>query len=146
MDITEVRIKRMHNRNDKLRAFCSITLGNALVIRDVKIIEGARGPFTSMPSRELTDRCPRCKGKNALRTKFCNECGGPLNTDRIVRDPQGRSRLHADIAHPIHAAARKDMEQCILKEYEAEVERSKQPGYIPVEIDDTPGGVESEGP
>ena len=97
-----------------------------------------------MPSRKLTDRCPRCRGKNALRAKFCNECGGPLKPNRIGRDPQGRSRLHADIAHPINAAARKDMEQSILKEYDAEVERSKQPGYIPVEIDDTPEGVEPE--
>ena len=142
VEITEVRIKLMLPRSDKLRAFCSITLGNAFVIRDLKIIEGARGPFIAMPSRKLTDRCGRCKGKNGLRTKFCNECGGPLNPDRFVHDAQGRSRLHADIAHPINTAARKEMEQSILKEYEAEVERSKQPGYTPVEIYDTPESVE----
>ena len=144
MEITEVRIKLMLSRNDKLRAFCSLTLGNSFVIRDLKIIEGSRGPFIAMPSRKLTDRCPGCSGKNALRAKFCNECGGPLNPDRNDRDPQGRSRLHADIAHPIHAAARRDMEQSILTEYKAEVERSKQPGYTPVEIYDTPEGVETE--
>ena len=144
MEITEVRVKLMMSRNDKLRAFCSVTLGNAFVIRDLKIIEGTRGPFIAMPSRKLTDRCPNCSGKNALRARFCNECGGPLTPDRSDRDPQGRSRLHADIAHPIHAAARKDMENKILKEYEAEVERSKQPGYTPVEIYDTPEGIEPE--
>ena len=144
MEITEVRIKLMLSRNGKLRAFCSITLGNSFVIRDLKIIEGAHGPFIAMPSRKLTDHCPRCSGKNGLRTKFCNECGGPLNPDRTVRDSQGRSRHHADIAHPINAAARKDMEQRILKEYEAEVKRSKQPGYISVEIYDTLEGVEPD--
>ena len=144
MEITEVRIKLMMSRNDKLRAFCSLTLGNAFVIRDLKIIEGARGPFIAMPSRKLTDRCPSCSGKNALRAKFCNECGGPLNPNRNENNPQGRSRLHADIAHPIHAAARQDMEQAILKQYALEVEQSKEPGYVPVEIYDTPEGVEPE--
>ena len=83
-------------------------------------------------------------GSSLTEFMFCNECGGSLNPDRNDRDPQGRARLHADIAHPINAAARKDMEQSILKEYSEEVERSKAPGYNPVEIYDTPEGVEPE--
>ena len=137
MEITEVRVKLMDRRNDKLRAFCSLTLGNAFVIRDLKIIEGARGPFVAMPSRKLTDRCPRCKGKNELRSKYCCECGNGLDPNRGSRDAQGRSRFHADIAHPINAEARQKMESRILSEYEAEVERSKQPGYTPVELHDS---------
>jgi stage V sporulation protein G len=144
VEITEVRIKLMTRRNDKLRAFCSITLDDSFVIRDIKIIEGARGAFVAMPSRKLTDRCPRCGMKNHLRSKFCSECGSRLSPDRAVRDPQGRARLHADIAHPIHAAARDLMQKRILQAYDEEVEKSKLPGYKPVEIFESPDDYETD--
>ncbi|MFO1093344.1 MAG: SpoVG family protein [Planctomycetaceae bacterium] len=57
MEITEVRIKLADEVRERLHAFCSITLDGCFVIRDLKIIEGARGPFVAMPSRKLTDRC-----------------------------------------------------------------------------------------
>ena len=137
MEITEVRVKLMTRRNDKLRAFCSVTIDNAFVIRDLKIIEGTKGAFIAMPSRKLTDRCPKCGSKNHLRAKFCNDCGGHLAVDRAIKDPAGRSKLHADIAHPIHPPARETIEQKVLEAYGAEVERSKLPGYKPVEIFDS---------
>ena len=68
MEITEVRIKLTSANNDKLRAFCSITLDNDFVIRDLKVIEGAKGPFVAMPSRKLTERCPRCGVRYVGRT------------------------------------------------------------------------------
>lgn len=145
MEITEVRIKLTERRQDKLRAFCSITLDNAFVIRDLKIIEGPKGLFVAMPSRKLTDRCPRCNQKNPLRSKFCSECGNRLPSERAPRDPEGRPKLHADIAHPINASAREAMQKKILKAYEEEVERSKLPGYRPVEIYDFPEEYDGEG-
>lgn len=134
MEATEVRIKLIHARNDKLRAFCSVTFDHAFVVRDLKIIDGPRGPFVAMPSRKLTDRCGRCGTKNHLRARFCNDCGVRLNADRAVADANGRSRVHADIAHPINARAREGIEKKILDAYAQEVERSKQPGYTPVQI------------
>lgn len=134
MNITEVRIKLIPQRSDKLRAFCSVTFDNAFVVRDLKIIDGPRGPFVAMPSRKLTDRCIRCGTKNHLRAKFCNECSARLNPDRAARDESGRVRVHADIAHPINAPAREAIEHRILESFHQELERSKQPGYKPVEI------------
>ncbi len=136
MEITEVRIKLILRPSDKLRAFCSITLDNAFVIRDLKIIEGTKGAFVAMPSRKLTDRCTRCSCKNPLRAKFCTDCGSRLAGDRAPRDPQGREKLHADIAHPINSAAREAMQKKILDAFAAETEKSRQPGYKPVEIYD----------
>ncbi|MBI2901659.1 MAG: septation protein SpoVG family protein [Planctomycetes bacterium] len=136
MNISEVRIKLILNRTDKLRAFCSITVDGAIVIRDLKIIEGPRGPFVAMPSRKLTDRCAHCGMKNHLRARFCGECGNHLAPNRAPKDPNGRTRVHADIAHPIHAEARAALEKRVLDEYRLELERSKQPGYKPVEIFD----------
>lgn len=144
MEITEVRIKLVTRRNDKLRAFCSVTLDNAFVIRDLKIIEGTKGTFVAMPSRKLTDRCARCGMKNYLQSKFCTECGSRLAPDRATKDTQGRVKLHADIAHPINSSARESLQRRILEAYAEELERSKLPGYKPVEIYDTPDEYEGE--
>ena len=75
MEITEVRVKLMEEAGERLQAFCSITLDDAFVVRDLKIIEGATGPFVAMPSRKLTAHCPQCGCKNHLRAAFCNQCG-----------------------------------------------------------------------
>ena len=144
MEITEVRIKLILNRNDKLRAFCSVTLDNAFVIRDLKIIEGGKGVFVAMPSRKLTDRCSRCGAKNHLRAKFCADCGNRLSGDRAPSDSDGRSKLHADIAHPISAPSRDAIQRRILASFAEEIEKSRLPGYKPVEIYEASEGFEPE--
>src|SRR5688572_12339892 len=53
IEITEVRVSL---RNDeKLKAFVSITLNHAFVIRGLKIIHGNSGLFVAMPSRKRPD-------------------------------------------------------------------------------------------
>jgi stage V sporulation protein G len=128
--ITEVRIKLMEDNNERLQAFCSVTFDDAFVVRDLKIIEGTKGSFVAMPSRKLTDRCPQCGCKNHLRGRYCNQCGHKLNEDRAARDPDGRAKLHADIAHPINSACREVIQTAVLGAYHEEKERAKQPGYI----------------
>ena len=132
MVITEVRIKLMedNSENERLQAFCSVTFDNAYVVRDLKIIEGAKGSFVAMPSRKLTDRCPHCGSKNHLRARFCNQCGSKLDEDRATRDADGRAKLHADIAHPINSACREVIQSAVIKAYSEEREKAKQPGYI----------------
>ena len=141
MVITEVRIKLMEDNteNERLQAFCSVTFDDAFVIRDLKIIEGTKGPFVAMPSRKLTDRCPGCGCKNHLRARFCNQCGTKLDEDRATRDADGRVKLHADIAHPINSACREVMQVAIIKAYTDERERAKMPGYV-CTYDDYDGG------
>ncbi|HZE99567.1 MAG TPA: SpoVG family protein [Planctomycetota bacterium] len=133
MEITEVRIKLIGRRSDKLRAFCSVTFDNAFVIRDLKIIEGQKGAFVAMPSRKISERCARCGCKNHLRAKFCNDCGSRLPV-AAVPEGEARIKLHADIAHPINAASRESMQKRIIDAYTEELEKSKLPGYKPVEI------------
>src|SRR5437588_820180 len=128
--ITEVRIKLMEDNNERLQAFCSVTFDDCFVIRDLKIIEGTKGSFVAMPSRKLTDRCPGCGCKNHLRARHCNQCGGRLDEDRATRGADGRAKLHADIAHPINSACREVIQSAVIKSYQEERERSKQPGYV----------------
>jgi stage V sporulation protein G len=132
VEITEVRIRLVAAKNDKLRAFCSITIDDAFVIRDLKIIEGVKGPFVAMPSRKVMERCRRCGEKNHHRAKFCNECGG-----KLAQTANGRGgKMHADIAHPINSACRELVQGRILDGYTEELERSRRPDYKPADIDD----------
>jgi stage V sporulation protein G len=128
--ITEVRIKLCEENHERLLAFCSVTFDNAFVVRDLKIIEGTRGMFVAMPSRKLTDRCSNCGCKNHLRSRFCNQCGHRLDENRASRDGEGRARLHADIAHPIHSAAREMVQNAVIRSYLEEKEKAKLPGYV----------------
>lgn len=130
MVITEVRIKLMEDNNERLQAFCSITFDDCFVIRDLKIIEGTKGSFVAMPSRKLTDRCTHCGYKNHLRSRNCNQCGGKLDENRAMRSGDGRAKLHADIAHPINSSCREYIQNAIIRAYQEEKERSKQPGYV----------------
>ncbi|MGE3062229.1 MAG: septation regulator SpoVG [bacterium] len=53
MEITEVRITLRDE--PKLKAFANVTFDNAFVIRGLKIIDGQKGLFISMPSRRAKD-------------------------------------------------------------------------------------------
>lgn len=130
MEITEVRIKLTEDSDDRLQAFCSVTFDNAFVVRDLKIIEGANGPFVAMPSRKLTAHCPSCRSKNHLRAAFCNQCGKRLREERLPRDADGRTKLYADVAHPINPQCREMIQKRVIAEFEAELERAAQPGYV----------------
>lgn len=129
MKITEVRIKLMEDSSDRLRGFCSITFDDAFVIRDLKIIEGANGPFVAMPSRKLTGHCPNCGCKNHLRASYCNQCGVKLKQPHVERGNDQRAKLYADIAHPINSECREQIQTRVIAEYLNEIEEAKRPGY-----------------
>lgn len=128
MEITEIRIKLMESSEDRLRAFCSITIDGCFVVRDLKIIDGANGPFVAMPSRKLTGHCNRCHHKNHLRANYCNHCGNKLSfeSEGPLDSPQ---KLYADVAHPINSECRELIQDAVIEEFEAELQRCQQPGY-----------------
>jgi stage V sporulation protein G len=131
VEITEVRVKLMDEPGERLQAFCSITFDDAFVVRDLKIIGGATGPFVAMPSRKLTAHCPQCGCKNHLRAAHCNQCGGRLREQSAGKDEDGRAKLYADIAHPINSSCREMIQQRVIQAFEEEKARSKLPGYKP---------------
>lgn len=53
MVITEVKVFPVNE--DRLKAYVSITIDNAFVVRDLKIIEGTSGLFVAMPSKKRKD-------------------------------------------------------------------------------------------
>ena len=141
MQLTDIRIKLCDDQGNRLKAFCALTFDNTFVIRDVKLIEGNDGLFLAMPSRKLADHCSGCGEKNHLRARYCNNCGGRLDENRYQRHHNGnghahqRVKLHADIAHPINAECRHGIEDRVIRAFNNELERSKQPGYISPSLD-----------
>lgn len=132
MEITEVRVSLKDSGNRKLKAYATITLDNAFVVRNVKIIEGNKGLFVAMPSRKMRESCPKCSYKNPRRSKFCNQCGSSLpQTERKLQaegaGPQQSD--HRDIAHPITLECREYIQKKVLEAYDSE--KKKEPSVTP---------------
>ena len=54
MEITDIRIRKV-NSDGKMKAVVSVTFDEALVIHDIKVIEGQDKVFIAMPSRKTPD-------------------------------------------------------------------------------------------
>ncbi len=53
MEITDIRINLRDE--EKLKAFADVTFDNSFVVRGMRVINGTRGYFVSMPSRRRND-------------------------------------------------------------------------------------------
>ncbi|MFI5333383.1 MAG: septation regulator SpoVG [Candidatus Babeliales bacterium] len=54
MNITEVKVYPAKD-SGRLKAYATIVFDNSFIIRDLKVIEGDKGLFVSMPSRRRKD-------------------------------------------------------------------------------------------
>jgi stage V sporulation protein G len=54
MQITDIRVRNVA-KEGKMRAVVSVTIDNAFVVHDIKVIEGDKGLFIAMPSRKTAD-------------------------------------------------------------------------------------------
>lgn len=148
MEITEVRVFLKEGANRKLKAFTTVTLDNAFVVRDVKVIEGNKGLFVAMPSRKEREPCPKCGYRNVVRSKFCNQCGGDLSSIQRspITDEAARQAEHRDVAHPITMECREYIQKKVLEAYEAEKAR-QAPSQAPTVAPPPPeGGPPESGP
>ncbi|MDD4956970.1 MAG: septation protein SpoVG family protein [Candidatus Omnitrophica bacterium] len=119
MKITEVRIFPTESKDGKLKAFATMTFDDWFVVRNIKVIQGNSGLFVAMPSRKAMDSCPKCRTKNVVGSKYCNQCGSDLPPQRTdeQQDTQGN---HMDIAHPITQECRVYIQEKILEAYNRE--------------------------
>ncbi len=153
MEITEVRVFLKSGADKKLKAYATITIDNAFVVRNIKVIEGNKGLFVAMPSRKVKEPCPKCNYKNTVRSKFCNQCGASLpvieqKTHITAQDESARQSEHKDIAHPITLECREYIQKKVLDAYEQEKKEPKSESSIgnkPISVDhgmDTEGDIE----
>jgi len=54
MEVTDVRVRKVMLEG-KMKAIVSVTLDDAFVVHDVKVVEGNSGLFVAMPSRKMPD-------------------------------------------------------------------------------------------
>ena len=54
MQITDVRVRKI-TKEGKMRAIVSITIDEVFVVHDIKVIEGEKGMFIAMPSKQSVD-------------------------------------------------------------------------------------------
>jgi len=66
--VTDVRVKKYENNNEKIKAVASITIDDTFVIHDIKVIDSEKGLFIAMPSKKSPDG------------KF-KDIAHPINTD-----------------------------------------------------------------
>lgn len=127
MEITEVKVFLKESVDKKLKAFATVTFDDAFVVRNVKIIEGNKGLFVAMPSRKMRQSCPKCGFKNAIRSRFCNQCGAAIEPPSQPARIEGNERSirqseHRDIAHPITSEFRDYIQKKVIEAYEKEKE------------------------
>ncbi len=129
MEVTDIRIfLKEASADSKLKAYATVTFDHCFVVRNVKVIEGTKGLFIAMPSERAKEPCPKCGGRNAVRSRFCNQCGGALPvTPRPApgaggpgHEGEGPSE-HRDIAHPITVECREAIQRKVLEAYEGAI-------------------------
>ena len=128
MQVTDVKVQLTHQPDNKLKAFCIITLDNSFLVREIKVIETNRGGvFVAMPSRKMTDRC-KCGCKNEVTNKFCCGCGHQMDTDRAVKNPQGRLQIYTDIVRPVTSECHQMIQHTVINAYKTELNRTVKRG------------------
>jgi len=122
MEITEVKVILKEGPDKKLKAYATLTFDNCFVVRNVKVIKGNKGLFVAMPSRKTREACPKCNYKNAIRSKYCNQCGSNLPAYAPKEaNQESRQSEHRDIAHPITLECREYIQKKVLGAYEEEL-------------------------
>jgi len=89
MNITEIRIHLMGE--ERLKAFASVTFDDSFVVRNMKIVEGAKGVFLCMPSRKLPDGSHKdmVHPINQEFRKYLEDNILKAYQDEIAKNPQG---------------------------------------------------------
>ena len=116
--------------SERLHAFCSITLDGCFVIRDLKIIK-ARGA-RSWRCRAASSLIAVCDAGQKLpaRPSSAASAACKLPDHRAAKGQDGRSKLYADIAHPINSQCREMIQERVLQAFSQEQVLAQQPGYV----------------
>ena len=58
LNITDIRVRRFREQDSKSKIVgtAAVTIDDAFVVHDIKIIDGDKGLFISMPSRKIKDK------------------------------------------------------------------------------------------
>ena len=116
MKITQIRLSMLPQSSLPVCAYCTVSFDNQLAVHDLRIIRNGSRLFVAMPNRKRTKPCPKCHSPNSVAARFCANCGGAQS--RRAEDSSHAARPHVDIAHPLTAEFRTEIEQAILAYYQ----------------------------
>ena len=101
MKITEVKVYPV-SESGRLRAYATIVFDNSFIVRDLKVIEGHKGLFVSMPSRRRKDGTFRDivhPLNSETRTEIEQRIVGEYNTTAAVGSiPRSEDQYEAEMA------------------------------------------------
>lgn len=113
MIITRVQISlpssECKEKHPCLLAFVELCFDNALVIHDIKLIDGEFSPFLAFPSRERHTFCKHCNRKTSVKFTECKYCRKPIEWGDLPK--------FMDIVHPVSSTFRSYIQQEVIKEY-----------------------------
>jgi stage V sporulation protein G len=122
MIISEVHIQIVDPKPEsRLLAYVLFVIDHQFVVHGAKIINGNKGIFVAMPSREIKFRCDNCGVRNARISRYCNGCGCQFPIDPDF----GRRDRYVDIVHPVHPDCRTMIQEAVKKAYFEELELLK---------------------
>ena len=122
VNITEVKVFFKNNQKAKLKAYVSIVFEDALVIRNLKVIDGSYGLFVVMPSHKTTEACPQCRNKNAVSSRYCSFCGKALLSGQLKKNKKA-SHEHKEIVSPVADELRTYIQSTVLDVYAEELSK-----------------------
>ncbi len=104
MNITEIRIHLMGE--ERLKAFASVTFDDSFVVRNMKIVEGAKGVFLCMPSRKLPDGSHKdmVHPINQDFRKYLEDNILKAYHEELAKNPQGAPKAEEASAETAEAA------------------------------------------
>lgn len=118
MEITEIRITEM--RNDRLKAFASVTFDGCFVIHDIKIVESPKGLLVCMPSKKAQIECADCGQRISSGSLFCPMCG---KKQMIEAGAVDKKKSRRDIAHPINDGFRVYVSDLVLASFSKKTQK-----------------------
>lgn len=127
MKITDVRVILASPHEYPLLAYASLVLENCFAVHDLRVLTKGDRLFVSMPNRRRHLNCPGCQGKNPNQARFCCHCGQTIPLAVVTKLPSATTKVFTDIAHPINAQFRQQLETEILQHYQQCVTRAEVP-------------------
>lgn len=92
----------------RVHAFCELVLDNAIVVKDVALVERRRDGrlLAQMPAKKRVCHCPKCRKRADAVDRYCRWCAFKFR-DGLRPAPAGDPRrTHRDFCHPVDQATR----------------------------------------
>lgn len=116
LHVTEVSVSIPEFKpNPYIRAYANLVLEYAFVVRGIRVVVLPSGKtIVQMPSRRTTQVCEACSANVERGGNYCGHCGV-----RLGAPPDDNKSGWGDLAYPINAEQRREIDVAVLRAYDA---------------------------